>query len=93
MGPQRQVSPELEAALWGQLTKTARLMLAKLDCGVVLVAPGYGRKAVKRPSDVGTAVLTGAPGELTLAVSGRARAAAIHLSGPEDATAHVSSAL
>ncbi|QDO87421.1 TIGR03085 family protein [Ornithinimicrobium ciconiae] len=93
VGPQRKISPELESALWGQLTKSARLMLAKLDCGVVLVAPGHGRKAVKRPTEAGTAVLTGAPGELVMAAFGRLRVAAVEVSGPELAVSAARAAL
>lgn len=87
VGPQREVSPQVERALWAQLTKSARLMVRKLDAGVVLVAPGQGRKAVKGPTEAGTAVLTGSPGELTLALFGRLRVAQVELSGPESATA------
>lgn len=85
VGPQRELSAELEAALWGQVSKTAGLMLRRLGAGVVLVAPGHGRKAVKGPTELGVAVLTGSPSELTLAVSGRLRAAEVDLSGPEAA--------
>src|SRR5690606_27518991 len=54
VGPQREVPPRLECALWAQLTKSAKLLLRKLDAGVVLVGPGYGRKAVKGPTEAGT---------------------------------------
>ena len=85
VGPQREVSPRLERALWSQLTKSAKLMVRKLDAGVVLVAPGYGRKAVKGPTAAGTTVLTGAPGELVLALGGRLRVAEVALGGPDSA--------
>ena len=93
VGPQREISPELEAALWGQLSKTAGLMVRQLDAGVVLVSPGHGRKAVKGPTDLGTVVLTGAPGELTLALFGRLRVAQVDLSGPEAAVEAVRASL
>ncbi|MCK0110540.1 TIGR03085 family metal-binding protein [Ornithinimicrobium sp. F0845] len=85
VGPQRDISQELESTLWRQLTTNARLMLARLDCGVVLVARGHGRKAVKRPTVAGAVVLMGSPGELTLAVSGRLRVAHVGLGGAESA--------
>ncbi|USQ76604.1 TIGR03085 family metal-binding protein [Ornithinimicrobium cryptoxanthini] len=93
VGAQRDVSPELERALWSQLTKSAKLIVRKLDAGVVLVAPGHGRKAVKGPTEAGTAVLTGAPGELVLALSGRLRVADVEITGPEAAVAAVREAL
>lgn len=93
VGPQREISGELEAALWGQLTKSAALMARKLDAGVVLVAPGHGRKAVKGPTAQGTAVLTGAPGELVLALFGRLRVADVEVTGPQAAVDAVRAAL
>lgn len=93
VGPQRELSPRLERALWSQLTKSARLMVRKLDAGVVLVAPGHGRKAVKGPTEAGTAVLTGAPGELILALFGRLRVADVEITGPESAVEVVRAAL
>ncbi|WP_109472589.1 TIGR03085 family metal-binding protein [Ornithinimicrobium cavernae] len=85
VGPRRTVSVDLETALWGQLARAAKLMLRRIPAGVVLVAPGHGRAAVKRPTDAGTAVLTGAPGELLLAVSGRLRVADVRVTGAADA--------
>lgn len=92
VGPQREISDELERALWSQLQKVAGLMIHKLGAGVVLVAPGHGRKAVKGPTDRGTAVLSGSPGELTLALFGRLRVADVEVTGPAEAvttTKHV----
>lgn len=85
VGPQREISDELEGALWSQLQKVARLMVRPLEAGIVLVAPGHGRKAVKAPTELGTAVLTGSPGELALALFGRLRVAEIQVTGPAEA--------
>ena len=93
VGPQRELSPELEAALWRQLKRAAPLLSRRLPTGVVLVAPGHGRAAVKGPTQAGTAVLTGAPGELLLTLFGRARVAAVEFSGPEGAVRALRQAL
>ena len=93
VGPQREISAELEAALWKQLTRVAKLLARRLPTGIVLVAPGHGRSAVKGPTGVGTAVLTGAPGELVLALFGRMRVAAVEVSGPAEAVSAVRQAL
>lgn len=92
-GPQRTTHPELDSALWGQLSKSAGLMLRGLDVGVVLVAPGHGRKAVKKPTDRGAVAITGSPGELTVAVSGRLRVADVDVSGPGPAVASARASL
>lgn len=89
VGPQRTVSPECEAALWSSLKKSAGLMARKLETGLVLVAPGHGRKAVKGPTELGTAVITGAPGELVLALFGRLRVAQVEVSGPAEAATSI----
>ncbi len=81
VGPQREISADLEAALWAQLSKVARLAVRGMPCGLVLVAPGHGRAAVKKPTEAGTAVLTGPPGELLLAAFGRLRVADVQLTG------------
>ncbi|WP_114908072.1 TIGR03085 family metal-binding protein [Ornithinimicrobium murale] len=93
VGPHREVSPDLEAALWRQLTTVAKLLARRLPTGLVLVAPGHGRSAVKGPTGVGTAVLTGAPGELLLALFGRARVAEVEVTGPAEAVVALRGAL
>ncbi len=89
-GPVRDLDPALEAALWTAVRRTARLGFRGVRVGIVLVAPGHGRYAVRGPGEAGTAVLTGAPGELLLAASGRMRVADLDLSGPPEAVAAVS---
>lgn len=93
VGPQREISPELETALWGHLTTTSRLLARRLPTGLVLVTPDHGRAAVKGPTDLGTAVLTGAPGELVLAVFGRLRVADVEVTGPDEAVQAIRGAL
>ncbi|WP_256838327.1 TIGR03085 family metal-binding protein [Ornithinimicrobium faecis] len=93
VGPQREISAELESALWRQLTKVAKLLTRRLPTGIVLVAPGHGRAAVKSPTGVGTAVLTGAPGELVMALFGRMRVAAVEVSSPAEAVSALREAL
>lgn len=85
VGAQRELTAELEQALWGSLKKAAGLMARKLDTGLVLIAPTHGRKAVKGPTDLGTVVFTGAPGELTMALFGRLRVADVEVTGPAEA--------
>lgn len=93
VGPQREISPELETALWRQLRTAARLMARRLPTGVVLVTSAHGRAAVKGPTDRGTAVLTGTPGELVLAFFGRLRVADVQVSGPDEAVEAIRAAL
>ena len=93
IGPQRTLAPEVEEALWGSLKKAAGLMSRKLKTGLVLVAPGHGRKAAKGPTELGTVVLTGAPSELVLALFGRLRVAQVEVTGPDEAVATVRASL
>ncbi|MEO3938771.1 TIGR03085 family metal-binding protein [Dermatophilaceae bacterium Soc4.6] len=78
----RTIDAGLEAALWKGLRTMSRLFLGKAPVGVELVAPGYGHLEAKQVSGAETAIITGAPGELMLFVSGRQRVADVALSGP-----------
>jgi uncharacterized protein (TIGR03085 family) len=82
----------LQRALWDTVKGGSRLFLRKVPTGVVLVAEGYGRHAAKRPTDLGTVVLRGAPGELVLFVSGRSRVADVEVEGSPEAVAEVEAA-
>lgn len=70
----RETEPRLQRALWAGLTRVGRTLFRRSPVGVVLVADGYGRRAVKRPPEPGgdparahgTVVLRGLPAELTL---------------------------
>src|ERR1035438_10316895 len=60
----RELPCDLESALWGIVSKVARLQLARSRVGVVLVAPSYGERQVHAVTDLGSVVITGPPGEL-----------------------------
>lgn len=83
----RELSPELESALWGVVSKTAQLKFARSRVGVVLVSPPYGRRQVHSMTGLGTVVVRGTPGELLLFLFGRRGVARVELSGSEEALA------
>lgn len=83
----RRLSDRLEATLWRQLAWLAPPALSKAPTGVTLEAPGLGRRQVRKPTDQGTVLLTGTPGELTLYTSGRQRVAEVVLDGSQAASA------
>lgn len=90
----REVGQRLQEALWGALTRAGRLAFRRSPVGVVLVADGFGRRAVKRPPDPGgdparahgTVVLRGLPSELLLYSFNRKHVAQVVADGaPADA--------
>jgi uncharacterized protein (TIGR03085 family) len=82
--PPRDDRPDLDAALWVQLRRMARLMLRHVKgAGVALEAPGYGEVAARGPGP--SARLVGGPQELTLYLSGRRGAARVELGGADEA--------
>lgn len=80
----RELDPGLEGALWGSLPRIARLTLRSVPTGVVADCPGYGRRAL-RPGkgSHGSVVLTGAPGDVLLAMFGRGAAADVGYDGAD----------
>ena len=88
----RTVDVGLGRALWDALKGGSRLFFRGVPAGVVLVAEGFGRHAAKKPTEVGTVVLRGTPGELTLFASGRSRVADVEVDGPPDAVAEMEAA-
>jgi uncharacterized protein (TIGR03085 family) len=71
-----------QQAMLTALQRMGWLLFRQAPVGVVLVAPGRGRAAVRRPrSGRGSVVLTGEPVELMVYASGRADHAAVRLSG------------
>jgi hypothetical protein len=74
------------------LKRGARLYFRQVPTGVVLVAEGHGRHAAKKPTDNGTVVLRGRPGELVMYASGRSRVAEVQVAGPPDAVAEIEAA-
>lgn len=81
----RELSPDLEQALWGLLGRAARLHLGRSRVGVILVAPTYGQRQVHPTTDRSTIEVTGTPGELLLYLFGRRGVAQVEVSGAEDA--------
>jgi uncharacterized protein (TIGR03085 family) len=88
----RVLDVELERALWDKTKSGSRLLFRKAPTGVVLVAEGHGRHVAKKPTDVGTVILRGRPGELLLFASGRSRVAEVQVEGPPDAVAEIEAA-
>lgn len=77
-----------EQALWRTVSLMGRLLARKAPTGVVVVAEGFGRAALKGPGRRGTVVLRGRPGELVLFLYGRQRVADVALEGsPADVAA------
>ena len=85
VGPQRTVSADLEAALWGRLTRLGKVLFRRSRTGVMLLAPDHGRYAAHGPTDLGTVILQGPPSELMLAAYGRAQVAAVEPQGSPEA--------
>jgi uncharacterized protein (TIGR03085 family) len=85
----RQLPCDLESALWGIVSKVARLQLARSRVGVVLVAPDYGERQVHARTDLGSVVITGTPGELLLYSFGRRDVAQVDLTGAQEALAAI----
>lgn len=85
----RELPGDLEMALWNIVSKTARLRFARARVGVVLVAPGFGRRQVHALTDLGTVVLKGSPGELLLYSFGRRDVAQVDASGAKEALAAI----
>lgn len=76
--------PALQAAAWKAVSRAAKLTHRKAPVGVVLVAPGTGRAAVKRPPQGRqTVVVTGEPLELLLWSFGREGVARVTLEGAD----------
>ncbi len=81
-----------ERFLWDTLKRGSRLYFRAVPTGVVLVAEGHGRHAAKKPTQLGTVVLRGRPGELMLYASGRSRVADVEVDGPPEAVAEIEAA-
>ncbi len=80
----RPLSDQLQRHLWAALRRSARLMFRRAPTGVVLVAPGIGRRSAKLPDDHGTVVLRGEPSELVLYAYGRGEQARVEVEGRAD---------
>jgi uncharacterized protein (TIGR03085 family) len=80
----REVSAELQAALWSMLRRSARLTFRRCPTGIVLIGEGQGRYAAKLPDEHGTVVVRGTPAELVLQAYGRTSVARVELEGDAD---------
>lgn len=85
----RELPSDLESALWGIVSRVARLQFARSRVGVVVVAPSYGERQVHAESDLGSVRIIGAPGELLLYSFGRRDVAQVDLTGAQEALAAI----
>ncbi|MEU8297310.1 TIGR03085 family metal-binding protein [Micromonospora sp. NPDC048909] len=76
----RDLPAGLQSALWRRAAQLARLTLRRFPADLYVQAPGYGELSVGRGGEPLRVV--GAPGELTLFLSGRQRVARVQLAGP-----------
>lgn len=75
---------EVQAQLWRTLPTAGRMAYRGAPTGVVAVAPGYGRAALRRPpGGAGTVVLRGTPLELVLHAFGREDHARVVVEGSD----------
>lgn len=81
----RELDPEIAQGVWAALKRMSKMLFRKVDAGLVLAAPGFGRIAVRPPTKKGSVTVTGAPGELALMAFGRSRAAVVDPRGSKDA--------
>lgn len=76
---------EVQAALWGNLRAVGKLLYRTAPTGVVAIAEGHGRVALRRPpGGSGTVVLRGTPLELVLHATGRVDASRAVLEGSDE---------
>jgi uncharacterized protein (TIGR03085 family) len=92
VGPRREVSDHLSAALWKSLRRAGKLHFRRSPVGVVLETPTGRTADVRSGTGHGTVILRGAPSELVLVASGRRRVADVEAVGSEDAVAALWSA-
>lgn len=78
----RQLSAAQERTLWTQVRVMGGFALRTFPAAVVLRAPGYGERTTGAGGD--RLGVVGAPGELALFLSGRQRAARVHVDGPPE---------
>jgi uncharacterized protein (TIGR03085 family) len=78
----RELRPDLEKALWRQLSRVAKLGLRRFPAAAVLASSGYGE--IRAGAGGPEVRVSGPPGELAIFLSGRQRAARVALDGPPD---------
>lgn len=75
---------DVQGRLWATLRAAGRVLYASAPTGVVAIADGHGRVALRRPPEgAGTVVLRGTPLELVLHAFGRERVARVVAEGEE----------
>lgn len=83
--PVRLLKPGLEDSLWTTLTRMGRLFYRRSRVGIELAAPGRARRQVHGPTDRGSVILHGSPGELMLHAHGRGRVSTVEIDGSDEA--------
>ncbi|SCL18602.1 TIGR03085 family protein [Micromonospora pallida] len=76
----RDLPAGLPAALWKRVAPLSRLALRRFPASLLVQAPGHGEARCGRGGEA--LRLVGAPGELTLFLSGRQRVARVQIDGP-----------
>jgi uncharacterized protein (TIGR03085 family) len=79
-----------QRAIWRATRLSARVALRKLGLPVLVEAPGFG--SVRIGDDEPRATVAGEPGELALFLSGRQRAAEVHVTGEAAAAERLATA-
>ncbi|MEH0934877.1 TIGR03085 family metal-binding protein [Micromonospora psammae] len=77
----RDLPAGLQARLWKPAGLLARVALRRFPADLLIQAPGFGELSVGRGGE--RLRLVGAPGELTLFLSGRQRVARVQIDGPQ----------
>ena len=76
--------PAAQEGLWRTVRIAGRMLYRTAPTGIVLVADGHGRVALRRPPEgAGTVVLRGTPLELTLHAFGRTEVARVRSEGDD----------
>ena len=89
--PPRPPEVQLDAALWTNLSRISRVMVRGLDdTGLVIEAPGFGAKTLRKGAR--SVTLVGTPQDLTLYLNGRRGAAQVELDGDDTALAALADA-
>jgi uncharacterized protein (TIGR03085 family) len=87
----RPAQTRLDAALWANLGRTSRFMVRGLkDTGLVIEAPGFGAKTLRKGDN--SVTLVGTPQDLTLYLNGRRGAAQVEADGDDTALAALTDA-
>jgi uncharacterized protein (TIGR03085 family) len=86
-GSRRVLADHESRALWGSLSRLARLFFRRSPVGVVLRTPDGRSLHARSTTELETVVLEGRPEELLLAAYGRRRVADVEVTGGEEAVA------